>query len=120
MPGVILNGGRKLQHGAIALTADEVTRIRPANPKRLRIQLFNATAPGTGSTVYAGAKTDVDGGDLAAANGWPLNEAYEYTADTDPSFKQLANVLELFTRGAIYGLASGADATLRFIEELEA
>jgi len=117
MPGIVPNGGRKLQHGVVSLAvADGVSLIRAANPKRVRIQLFNATAEGTGSTVYVGNSTDVDGNDLAATNGWPLNET---TVAAGEGWKLPANVLELHTKDDIYGLAAGADATVKFIEELE-
>jgi len=117
MPGIVPNGGRKLQHGAVSLTvAGGVTLVRAANPKRLRIQLFNATAEGTGSTIYVGDSVDVNGDALAAGNGWPLNEA---TVAAGEGWKLPANILELRTKDDIYGLAAGADATLKFIEELE-
>ena len=117
MPGIPQNGGRLLQHGAVALAvADGVTLVRGPNPRRLRIQLFNATAVGTGSTVYVGKATDVDGNDLAATNGWPLNEEAVAAGE---GWKLPANVLELHTRDEIYGLAVDADATVKFIEELE-
>ena len=111
------DGGNTLRHGAVALTvAAGVTAIRPATPTRRRIQLFNATAAGTGSTVYVGHNTDVNGAALAAANGWPLSEEYEEAGNH--YYKIPANILELFTKDAIYGLAVGANATVKFIEEV--
>ena len=93
------DGGSTLRHGAVAIAvADGIVQIRPACATRRRIQMFNATAIGTGSTVYVGAATDVDGADLAAANGWPLNETAIAPGE---GWKVLANVLELFTKAAI-------------------
>jgi len=113
MPGIVPNGGRKLQHGAVSLTiAGGVTLVRVANPKRLRIQLFNATTVGTGSTVYVGDSVDVNGDALAAGNGWPLNEEAVAAGE---GWKLPANVLELHTKDDIYGLASGANATLKLV-----
>lgn len=114
------DGGATLVHGAIPVTqAAGVIVLRAANPRRRRIQLFNATDAGTGSTVYVGDEVDYQGNDLDETNGWPLSEEviYETAGDIVPIFKLPASVLELFTKDAIYGMAAGADAEVRFIEE---
>jgi hypothetical protein len=120
MRGFYRDGGKKLQHRAVTLAvADGITQILEANQKRLRVLMFNAAA--AGSTVYVGDAADVDGNDLAAGNGWPLNEDRVITYnpnDTDHYFKFLANVLEIFTQDAVYGLAVGGTGIIKMIEEL--
>lgn len=116
MRGFPLAGSLRIQHRAVDIAvADGVTLLLEANPHRNRVLMFNATVIGTGSTVYVGDATDVDGADLAAANGWPLNEDVEAAAN---GWKLGANVLELFTKAGVYGLATGADATVKMVEEL--
>jgi hypothetical protein len=114
--GILSDGGKAIQHRAVDIAvADGVGVLLEANQKRIRALMFNASALGTGSTVYVGDATDVDGNDLAAANGWPLNEIVEAGGG---GWKLAANVLETFTQAAIYGLAAGADATVKIYEEL--
>lgn len=119
--GIPWNGGKKLQHGAIDVAVtDNVKVLLPANPKRLRVQMYDSGV--SGSVVYVGDAKDVDGNDLSEDNGWPLREervVLYNPNDSDHYFKFLANMLELFTKDAIYGRAYTADGTVRFIEELE-
>lgn len=120
MRGFQWDGGKKLQHRAVTITVAQGVRvILPANPKRLRVQMFNAAI--AGSTVYVGDNVDVGNNALAANNGWPLHEdrviVYNPNGD-DHYFKFLANVLELFTKDAVYGLAVGATGIVKMIEEL--
>lgn len=116
MPGQAKHGGNKLQHRVVDLDmADGVAQILEGNPARLRVLMFNSTGLGSGSTVYVGDRVDVDGAALAAANGWPLNVDVEAGGN---GWKIPANVLELFTKDEVYGLAIGADSNIKMIEEL--
>ena len=98
-------------------------QLLPANAKRKRVQLYNSSAVGTGSTVYVGAATGQKGnaggtltrGALDNTNGWPLGE--EVVQSPEGYYKLRANVLELFTKAAIYGRAYTADAQVTIIEE---
>ena len=109
-------GSTMLRHRVVTLTAAaDPALLLEANPRRVRCLMFNATAVGTGSTAYAGADKDHDGDALAAANGWPLNEEQVAAGE---GWKLPANVLELFTQDKVYGVAAGADATVKVIEEL--
>ena len=107
----------RISHRAVDVAvADGVVQLLERNSRRVRALLFNATVVGTGSTVYAGNSVDHSNAALAAANGWPLNEE---TVAAGEGWKLPANVLELFTQDAVYGLAAGADATVKIIEELK-
>jgi len=116
MLGIPKNGGSKLQHRVVSVAvADGIKVLLPADPKRLRALMFNSAA--TGSTVYVGDAKDVDGDDLAAANGWPLGEDRIVTLNTDHA-KILANVHETFTKDAVYAMAVTATGTIKIWEEL--
>lgn len=118
MRGFVRDAGRKIQHRAVAIAVgDGVSEILEANSKRVRVLMYNASTVGAGSTVYVGHSTDVDGAALAAANGWPLYVAF--MEGTDNTWKHDANIHELYTKAAVYGLAAGAEATIKMIEELE-
>lgn len=114
----MLRGSIRLRHRVVSVTvAAGVVALLPADPRRLRALMFNASAPATGSTVYVGASVDVVGAALAAANGWPLRE--EAINDVENKYwKTLANVLELFTQDTVYALVTGATATIKILEEL--
>jgi len=118
MRGLYSDGGKKLQHRAVTITVAQGVRvILPACSKRLRVQMYNAAV--AGSVVYVGDSVDVDGNALAAANGWPLWEDRVITWDGGThQQKFLANVLELFTQDAVYGLAVGGTGIIKMIEEL--
>ena len=104
------------QRAVSVKVADGVVEILEKNARRVRVLMFNATAEGTGSTVYVGNSVDHGNNVLAAANGWPLNEERVAAGE---GWKLPANVLELFTQDAVHGLAAGADATVKIIEELK-
>lgn len=116
MPGIPKDGGKRLSHRVVDITmADGVSVVLEANPARLRVLMFNSTAMGTGSIIYVGDRVCAAGAALAAANGWPLNETEEAGAN---GWKLGANVLELFTKDTVYGLATVADGHIKMIEEL--
>lgn len=114
--GQFRDGGAKLQHRAVTITvAQGVREILEANPRRLRVLMYNSAA--AGSTVYVGDSVDVNGNALAETNGWPLTEDRIVALNADHQ-KLLANILELFTQDAVYGRAYVGTGVIRMIEEL--
>jgi len=116
MPGLPKDGGKKLIHRRVDLdVADGVSVILEANPARLRVQMFNDAGIGSACTVYVGNYVDVDAAALAAANGWPLLSGVDRDA---AKVKEHPNLLTLYTKDTVYGIAIGADGYVKMIEEL--
>lgn len=117
MSGLPKDGGKKLTHRLVTpLLEDEVSIILEANPARLRVQMFNATGIDSPVVVYVGNYEDVDGNALAATNGYALRAG----VDRDPveKIKEDPNLLILYTKDTVYGVAVGGDGDVKMLEEL--